>query len=312
MRAATILVGWIALTCSARAEGGRVDDVIASGQGVKVTVADVEHALAQQSPRLRQRYRDPAALKGLVEELVRQQLLANEAAKRGYERDRAVIQNVKDSAAQGLVQREIDSQVAPESVPQADVEAYYVAHPAEFQRPAMRRASVIVLDSAEEAQKLLAEAKKADARQFGELARAHSREPESKVQGGDVGYFTREAAPSDKQPELPASVRAAAFALRELGDTSEPVAYQKQFALVRMSGERPERAISLESATPGIRTKLWRERRQKALDALVSTLRHRDKPQVFTERIYAIDFEDMERRPSGFVADPVAPPAKAK
>ncbi|HEX5660536.1 MAG TPA: hypothetical protein VFX59_25250, partial [Polyangiales bacterium] len=116
MRAAGLALGLIAIASAVRA-----DEVIASGRGVQVTVGDVERALEQQSPRLRQRYRDPDALKGLVEQLVRQQLLANEAAKRGYERDRAVVQNIKDSAAQGLVQREVDSKVTPESVPLADL-----------------------------------------------------------------------------------------------------------------------------------------------------------------------------------------------
>ncbi len=305
MRAATCLLAVLALSGVARA-----DEVIASGQGVQVTVADVERALAQQPPRARLRYRDPAAIKGLVEELVRQQLLANEAAKRGYEKDRAVVQNVKDSAAQSLVQREVDSKVTPDTVPQEDVQAYYDAHPAEFRRPAMRRANVIVLDSADEAQRLLPEARKADARQFAELARQHSREPHSKVQGGDLGYFTREADSTEPHPELPASVRAAAFALHDIGDTSEPVAFDKQQALVRLSGLRPAREVELEAAAPAIRTKLWRERRQRALDAMVSELRARDKPQVHTERIYAIDFEDMERRPGGFAPDPIAAPLK--
>ncbi|HEX5658640.1 MAG TPA: peptidyl-prolyl cis-trans isomerase, partial [Polyangiales bacterium] len=198
------------------------------------------------------------------------------------------------------------------SVPQADLQAYYDAHPAEFHRPAVRRASVIVLDTAAEAQDLLPAARKADARQFGELARQHSREPQSKVQGGDLGYFTREAVAGEPRPELPATVRAAAFGLNEIGDTSEPVAFDKQFAIVRLSGERPEREVALDGAAPSIRTRLWRERRQKALDALVSELRKRDKPEVHTERIYPIDFEDMERRPSGFAPDPIAPPAKAQ
>ncbi|HEY6877422.1 MAG TPA: peptidyl-prolyl cis-trans isomerase [Polyangiales bacterium] len=281
--------------------------VIAQGTGVRVTVADVEQALAQQSPRLRQRYRDPVALKGLVEELVRQQLLANEAQKRGYERDRAVRQNVKDSAAQGLVRAEVDAKVTPESIPFADVQAYYDAHPAEFHRPAMRRANVIVVDTADDARKLLPEAQKADARQFTELARQHSRDPQTKVQGGDLGYFTHEAVP--EQPAIPDSVRAAAFALHEIGATSDVVPFAQQFAIVRMSGERPERNVTLESAAPSIRTKLWRERRQQALDGLVAELRKRAKPQVFTDRIYAIDFDDMERRPSGFAPDPVAPTA---
>jgi len=155
------------------------------------------------------------------------------------------------------------------------------------------------------------------------FARQHSREPKTKPLGGDLGYFTREPAsalapegalrPTPAEPQqapIPDSVRSATFAL-ELGATSEPVAYDEQFAIVRMSGERPERHVSLDSAAPAIRTKLWRERRQRALDALVSELRKREQPKVFTDRIYAIDFEDMDHRPGGFAPDPVPAPVKA-
>jgi hypothetical protein len=76
---------------------------------------------------------------------------------------------------------------------------------------------------------------------------------------------------------------------------------------VRVTGERPARHVELSDAAPSIRAKLWRERRQKALDALFATLRARDKPQVFAERVQQISFDDMEKRPSGFAPEPVAP-----
>jgi hypothetical protein len=112
---------------------------------------------------------------------------------------------------------------------------------------------------------------------------------------------------------VPPLVRAAVFELGEVGDTTkQPIELEAQRAIVRFTAERPERHASLADATPTIRAKLWRERRQKALDALYATLRTKEPPQVFTDRIYQISFDDMEKRPGGFAPDPVTPTRNVK
>jgi hypothetical protein len=295
--------------------------VVARGEGVEVTVAEIEDVLAQQGPSLRARYKDPEQLKVLVASLVRAELLAGEAARRGYERLAPVRYTAKDSAAQALVRSEVEDKITPQTIATDEVRAYYESHPAEFHRTAMRRASQIVVDQGSEVDALQAEAHKADARAFAELAKARSKDAATKAQGGDLGYFAKDPADDGQlrdatQPKVPASVRSAVFALREVGDTTpkpvevapaQPPAVAAQVAIVRFTAERPERHVTLDDATPSVRAKLWRERRQKALDELYARLRAKDKPQVFTDRIYRISFDDMEKRPAGFAPDP--PPA---
>ena len=305
----------------ADAEDLRRGQVLAHGAGVVVTVGEVEDLIAQQGPGMRARYRTGDALKTLVSSLVRTELLANEAERRGYEAQPPVRYLIKDSAAQALMRSEIDDKITPEAIAPEEVRAYYDTHPNEFHRHAMRRASQIILESEAEATTLLPEAEKADPRAFAELAKQHSKDVETKPQGGDLGYFAaapENDPPRDKaQPAVKPPVRSAVFALAEVGDTSaQPIAldapHQAQRAIVRFSAERPERHVALDDAELTIRAKLWRERRQKALDQLYGKLRARDKPQVFTDRIYLIDFDDMEKRPSGFVPDPVTPPPAQK
>ncbi|MDB4990002.1 MAG: Peptidyl-prolyl cis-trans isomerase PpiD [Myxococcaceae bacterium] len=335
----------IALACvlsSSMAEADVATDearrkqVIVHGDGVDITVGQVEDLIARQAPAMRGKYRDTDELKTLISGLLRTELLANEAQRRGYESELPVRYLTKDSAAQALVRSEIDDKLTPEAIAVEDVSAYYETHPAEFHRVAMRRASQIVLESEAEAERLLPEVSVADARAFAELAKQYSKDPETKTQGGDLGYFASEPAndpPRDKaQPIVQPAVRKAVFALAEVGDTSkQPAALSApeeahappaehaatkppstvQLAIVRFTAERPERHVSLEDAALSIRAKLWRERRQHALDQLYAKLRAKDKPQVFTERIYQISFDDMEKRPSGFVPDPVRPAAPA-
>jgi hypothetical protein len=284
-------------------EEARRAQVIAKGDGIDITVGEVEEALAQQGPLTRLRYRTHEELRALVDSLVRNELLATEAKRRGYENDPAVRQTVKESAAQALVRLEVEDKITPQSIPADEVKRYYESHAAEFHRPAMRRGSVIVVDSVQEANELLALAAKADMRAYAELAKQRSKQQETKQQGGDLGYVT---ATDGDGPKLDPAIRSALFALKEVGATSQPFPLGAQSAIVRLTAERPERHTSLDDATPSIRAKLWREQRQKALDALVSTLRARDKPVVSAERAQRISFDDMEKRPSGFAPDPPA------
>lgn len=302
------LVLALSLVASARAEDteeqARRAQVVVQGEGVEVTVGELEDTISRRGPLARGRFRDPAALKQLAEELAQAELLAQEAERRGYDKNPAVRQVVKDSAAQALVRLEVEDKVTQESIPEADLRAYYDAHQAEFHRPARRRASQLVLESRSEAERLLGEAQKLDARGFSELARNQSKDPASKGQGGDLGYLAREPVGDGSELALPAAVRAAVFALKDVGDTSEVMEVDGRFAILRLTGERPERHMTFEDAQPSIRAKLWREQRQQALDRLIASLRARDKPQTFGERLSRISFDDMEKHPTGFAPEP--------
>jgi hypothetical protein len=107
---------------------------------------------------------------------------------------------------------------------------------------------------------------------------------------------------------VPPAVRTAAFSLKASGDTAaKPVAVEGGFAIVRLTGERPERNTELSEADLTIRTKLWREQRQKALATLIEGLRSKEKPQVFAERAEWVKFDDMDKRPPGFAPDRPGP-----
>ena len=304
-----------ASTKSPEAEARRAQ-VVLKGDGFTITVGELEDQINKQPPPMRTRYAEAAERKALLDSLVRLELLGREASARGMANSPAVRQTVKDGAVQALVRSEVDEKVTAESISREQIAAFYAAHPEEFHHPAERRASHIATDTREHALSLIAEAKKADLRGFAELARKHSLDAETKLRGGDLAFFTREPGRDASLRQVPEPLRKAVFELKSLGDIGEqPVAVEGQFSIIRWTGERPERHVTLADAEGSIRARLWREARQKALNDLINALRAQLKPIVSSERVDLVKFDDMDKRPTGFMPDP--PPrsdagAKAK
>jgi peptidyl-prolyl cis-trans isomerase C len=288
------------------AEQARRSQILAKGEGFSISVGMLEDQINKQPPALRARFRTPEERKALLTSMVRLELLAAEAARRGLDQGPAVQQTLKDGAVQGLLRVEIDEKISAETVSQEDIAAYYEANPGDFHHPAQRRASHIALGSEAEAQALLPEAKQADLHAFAELAKKRSLDSETKLRGGDLGFFPLSPGREDWTRKVPEALRKVTFGLAAVGATADaPVAVGNQFSILRFTGERPERHVSLSDAEGTIRSRLWRERRRKAVDGLIDGLRGREQPKVYVERIDWVKFDDMDKRPPGFAPDPL-------
>lgn len=271
--------------------------VIARVGEAQITIGEVEDAINEQSPFLRARYRDPAALREFVDGLIRFELLAREADRQNADDDPEVQRVVKQNAVQQLIRRDFDEQITPDSIPEADVRAYYEAHPEEFNRDELRRAAHIQVASREEAVQLLPRVQAADAREFRIIAREESVDPETRLRGGDLRYFDREGRPRNtRDPQLDEALARAAFALAEVGDVSpEPIQVGERWSIVKLTGHRPAEHRPFEAAAPTIRLRLWRERRQSRLEEFVERLREQARVEVHYDRLRPIRLDPPAR-----------------
>lgn len=269
--------------------------VVARVGDSQITVGDVEDAINSQSPFLRLRYRDPERLRDFVKNMIRFELLAAEAERRHYGDHPNVVRTVKQNAVQQLIRSQFDERITPETVPEEDVREYYQTHEDEFNRPEMVRASHILVNTEEEARELLPQAREADARAFRQLAREHSIDTETKLRGGDLRFFTVDGRPPGSQDAaVDPAIVTAAFELHDIGDVvSAPVRVGDHWSVIKLTGRRPAETRTLEQAAQGIRLRLWRERRQQAIDTFVDGLRERLHPEIHADRMNAIHLEPV-------------------
>ena len=274
------------------AETARRAEVVAKFDGGTITVGELEDAIDEQSPFMRERFKQPEERRALLDKSVRFELLALEAERRGYGKNDAVEYSVKQNAVQAMIKKEFDDKNSAEALPAADVKAYYDSHIDEFVRPELRRASLLLVATEVEAKALLEQAKTADMRAFRELVRNKSLDDDNKLRGGDLRYFDAKGKVADEAAAtVDPALAKAAFALKDVGDTSGPVKTERGFGLVKLTGTRPAHEEKLAEADERIRMRLWRERRQSGIDGMLDALRKQYNPEVHPELIDAIKFE---------------------
>jgi len=241
-----------------------------------VTVGDFAEQLADKSPYLRARSASPERRRELLDELVKFELLAKEAARRGLDKSDEVVRTKKQLMVQQMMKAEFEDKVKLSDITDDEIKAYYDGHPEEFNKPAQVRASIIVAKDEVRAKKLLKQLqdKPDDNELFRELASTQNDDPALKERFGDLQFFSKPGEQVAGDPVVPASVAEAAFKLDKIGALApEPVTVEQGYAVVKLTGKRKELARTLDQTRRTIQHKLWRERREAAVDAFVKELR---------------------------------------
>lgn len=258
----------------------RVDDQV-------ITVADVEERLARLDPFSRMRYASPEQKKRFLENLVRFEVMAKEARRKGYERDPDVQRVVKKHLIDLLLQREIDDKLDPDAITEAEVAKYYQGHIDDFRRPEQVRASQIFVakdkDKAEGAAGAARAAKNDKA--FRDLVEKYSEDEDSKARGGDLTFFDRASV------AFPKAVVEATFALRDVGDVSPVVASDKGFHVLRLTQRRPGFTRPLAEVAGDVRRMILAEARAKKIEALVAEMRTKIKVEVYEAELAKVTIQ---------------------
>lgn len=169
--------------------------------------------------------------------------------------------------------RQVFARVA---VTDADVEAYYKAHPQEFAHPAEVHAEQILVSDQDTARKVQAELKKGG--RFEELARKYSISPDAKV-GGDLGWFS-----AGQMPEV---FDQTCFALKA-GQTSDVVASPYGYHLFKVLEKREAATPSLTDIRPQVEAKLRHQREEAAQQAALAELRQKAKIEIHQNVLAAL------------------------
>jgi peptidyl-prolyl cis-trans isomerase C len=290
------------------AESARRAQAVASFAANRITLGDMEDVIARKLPQERKQIAAPGGRERVLSALVRYDLLAAEAVRRGYASQPAVRDAARATAIAALTTQESDAAAA--AVSDADVARAATEHAAEFARPLMRRAAHIQLATREAALALSHELHGVARERFARLAVERSGDARTQRQGGELGYFDSQGRTNKGQPTgVAPPLVAATFALAHVSDVSAPVEHDGVFSLVMLTGEMPALAKPRAAIEAVLRERLVEAARNQAIEQLVSRLRAQLQPQVHAELLAAIQLDPGAASdiPQGFPAAPVDP-----
>lgn len=251
-------------------------EVLARVGETEITLGEFADRLAAQSPYLRARLNSPERRREMLDNMIRFELLVQEARRRGLDRDDALERLETQALVDELLATEIDSRVRLESITDAEVRGYYDAHPEEWNQPEQVRASHIRFSDRASAQRALTAilAAPTDTELFRRIAREQSTDTASRSVGGDLRFFSRPSDAGRADGEPPPQVALAAFALENVGDVAPRVIQSADgFHVVKLTARRQPFHRTYDEVKRMIQDRLYRERREAMVSDLVARLR---------------------------------------
>lgn len=248
------------------------ETVIADVNGVKVTLEQLEERLNNLPVNLQASFRSRKDL--LLEDMVNQQLLLQEAQKRKLENDSKVQKSFDLLKQNILIQRVLELEVLEKAkVSSEKAKAYYTEHKEEFKTPETIHPHHILLPDENKAKEV--ESRLAKGEDFAALAKEVSVCP-SAPRGGDLGTVRK----GQMVPEF----EEAAYQLK-IGEISPIVKTQFGYHLIKVTEKEPSKERNFEEVAQDIEGQLLDTQRREMLQSYLKELKDKGQVKIYPEKL---------------------------
>ena len=243
-----------------------------------VTVGEIEDRLAQLSPLQRASYgATPEAIrKKFVDEVIVPEALLELGAEQKKLVSRPEVSYDLDRTRADATLRAVRAKVGPaSSIPEADARKYYDENKARYDAPERINIWRIPCKTREEADTVLAAAKKDSAvTSWNALARDHSVEKSSALRGGNLGFVGPDGASNESGVKVDPAVVKAAAAVKDGELVATPIEEPGMgWSVVWRRGTVGASKRSFDEVAPQIRDTLFKQRVEVEMKKLTADLR---------------------------------------
>jgi len=271
--------------------------VVAKVGNRTITLGEFAATLERMNPDRRLRYQTKERRRELLQEMIDTELLAQEALRRGLDKQEKVEDSVRQVLRNAMLNKARRGVPTAKEIHPNEVRKYYEKHREKFQEPELRRVSAIVMSDKVAAEKVLEQAREVrTGKQWGQLYYEHSitapkRQPPHSATdlAGDLALVGPPGDAKGANKRVPAAVQKALFTLKKEGEVYDQlIAVAGKFYIIRMSGRTPGHVRSLAEAQSWIRNRLVHEKEKKRYDALQQELRRRFPVTINDEALKAV------------------------
>jgi parvulin-like peptidyl-prolyl isomerase len=251
--------------------------VLVTAGNATLTQSEFDEILVGMPPELKQMLEaQPELRTEMLSKWADYSILAQEAEAEGFGEKESAQRKIKEMRDRVMVQELIESQMSQTTISEKEVLDYYTSHQSEYPIPAQARVQHILVhvkdfnDTVEvdrANQKIQEiEGKLQAGESFATVAQQYSDDSQSKVKGGDVGFFNK--------GEIEQPFEVVAFTA-PIGEVSSPIKTSIGFHIIKPT-ERKEAGVSpFEKEKENIRMKLVEEKNSAKVETLLTTLKEK-------------------------------------
>ena len=249
------------------------EKVLAKVADREIREKDIDQVIRMMGPQGAMMYDNPQGRKAVLDELVSMHLFALKGAEEKLDQTPEFKTAVETFRNQSLARAAIDASLKDVTVSDEEAKKFYDEHPDQFTQPErVHVRHVLISDdvtSADAIAKIQADLKAGVS--FDEVAKSRSLCP-SAAQGGDLGEVSK----GQMVPEF----EAAAFALKNPGDLSEPVKTRFGWHIIRLEGRTPSSLEPFDNVKPQLLQYLTNEKKNEAFKNAVEGLKKTYKVEI--------------------------------
>ena len=258
--------------------------VLATVNGHEITAQDFKTKWSELPEFIQTVYSGKDGKKELLNELVNRELLLQEALRRKIDQKSVFADQVENFRERllldAILKEEVENRI---TISEEELSTYFKTHKDKLPPIEEVQAQHILVKTEGEARDLLK--KLARGESFARLAKAYSKDPGTKDQGGNLGLIR-------KGQTLP-GFEAALFNLKP-GQTSGVVKTPLGHHIIRVQDRRMVKPLRLQDARDEVRLEVLKEKERKHFDELVSSLRAKSSIQVMDTVLAELKVSGMD------------------
>lgn len=259
--------------------------VIAKGKGIKITKNDFLNEFNRLPEWAKEGLQGKEGKERFLDEIIKRELLYQEAKKQGLEKDKDVKARIEEFKKMSLITALFKKEIEEKAriVEDKEVKEFYDKNLQEFISGEEVKVSHILVNTEEEAKKLLVRIKKGE--DFSKLAKSFSKDPGSAGKGGELGFI--------KRRQMVPEFEQVAFSLKK-GEISNLVKTQFGYHIIKVTarkeGEKSDYANVKDTIKDTIKGRLMREKQKNLFDSLIEKLKEKGKIEINEKNLETVSF----------------------
>lgn len=250
---------------------GKKGAVLAKVDSAEITEADFDRELQTLPDYAQQMFEGPAGKEKFLEELIKKEILYQEAVKKGMDKTPEFTKKLEEFKKLSMVQELLEKEIMSKAkVTDQDVKDYYEKNKADFATTSQIKASHILVKTEGEALKVLERLKKGE--KFEAIAKKESIDKQSAKNGGDIGYFSK----GQVVPEF----EKAAAGMKKGEVSSVPVKTSFGYHIIKVTDRKTGPVIDFDKVKEIIAQRLSGEKQKETFDSYVAELKKGRKIEI--------------------------------